>query len=972
MTLQRGTQLGPYEIVEHVGSGGMGEVYRARDTRLQRAVAIKVLRSDLAVGPEQRQRFEREARVVSSLNHPNICTLYDVGQSGQVDYLVMEYLEGQTLAQRLVAGRLDLTTALRYSLQIAGALAAAHSAGIVHRDIKPGNILLTSSDQVKVLDFGLAKLAVSDLADASPTVTAAFRTEQGAVLGTVAYMSPEQAEGKPVAARSDIFSFGAVLYEMLAGQSPFARDTQMSTLAAILRDEPAPVRSIRPHVPVELERVLRRCLEKKPENRYPSGAELQAELAAAERKLESRASGAQALLRRPWVAGLAALLLLAAVASAGWLWVRFSRESRLRNDLVELERLLEADRTVEAFQVARRIEGQAPGDPHLQRLRRDFMLGVSMGTDPPGADVQFKQYTAPEQAWVQVGKSPIKNQHIPFGYFRWKFSRDGYQSVELASHGLLPLAIRLDPEERIPPGMVRAPGGTSSLYGAPPLALQDFWIDRLEVTNRQFQDFVSQGGYQKRQYWKHPFVDRGQSLTWEGAMARFRDSTGRPGPAGWELGSYPEGRGDFPVAGVSWYEAAAYAEFVGKSLPTVYHWRHAAGLQAAGQDLFSDVLKVSNFDGQSPARGGDYQGLGRFGTYDMAGNVREWCSTAVQDRHYLLGGAWSDPSYRFTDTSGEFSFDRAETNGFRCVKYTTPLSAALAAPVRPTTRDYSQEKPVGDEIYRIYAGLYSYDRGPLEVKVEAVDDSAPYWRREKITFRAAYGNERVIAFLFLPRNARAPYQTVVHFPPGSARFLRSSDQQLTVRQLVFLIRSGRAVVFPIYKNTYERKENPEPTGAGAMRDRAIYWSKDLGRTIDYLETRPDIDKGKLAYYGVSLGAGWGPVMTAIEKRFKTSVLLAGGFWSGKFPPECDPINFAPRATAPVLMVNGRFDFDFGLETSQRPMFRLLGAPEKDKRHVLFESGHVPPRMQDVVREILDWYDKYLGPVPTTMTSEPRP
>ncbi|MGI8782567.1 MAG: bifunctional serine/threonine-protein kinase/formylglycine-generating enzyme family protein [Acidobacteriota bacterium] len=968
MTLQRGSQLGPYEIVEHIGSGGMGEVYRARDTRLQRPVAIKVLRSDVALDPEHRQRFEREARVVSSLNHPNICTLYDIGQSGQVGYLVMEYLEGQTLAQRLAGDRLDLTTVLRYSLQIAGALAAAHSAGIVHRDVKPGNIVLTSSDQVKVLDFGLAKLAVSEVAaDFAPTVTSAFRTKQGAVLGTVAYMSPEQAEGKPIDARSDIFSFGAVLYEMLTGKQPFARDSHLSTLAAILRDEPVPVRSIRSDLPVEIERVIRRCLEKKPDERYASAVELHADLAAILQKLETRPAGLQTLLRRPLAAGIAVLLLLAVAASVGWLWLRFSRESRIRKDLVELERLLEADQRVEAFQVARRIESQAPADPQLERMRQNFMFPMPIRTDPPGADIHFKPYTAPEQNWVYVGKSPFENLRIPLGYFRWKFTRDGYQTVEVAGGGIGMPSPKLDPSAQIPSGMVRVSGGTIGLSGLPAQPVPEFWMDRFEVTNRQFQEFVNQGGYQKPQYWRHPFVDKGQTLTWEQVMARFRDNTGRPGPAGWELGNYPEDRGDFPVGGVSWFEAAAYAEFAGKSLPTIYHWKHAVGLS----DLFSDILQVSNCESTGPARVGSYQGLGPYGTYDMAGNVREWCSTGTEGRHYLLGGAWSDPSYRFTDTEAEYPFERAETNGFRCVRYISPLSDALKAPVVRTVRDFSREKPVSDDVFRIYASLYSYDRSPLDAKTEAVDDSASYWRREKITFRAGYGNERVIAIVFLPRNARPPYQTVVHFPGAAARILRSSDEPLLMHFLVFLIRSGRAVVFPIYKGTYERKENPEPTGPRATRDRVIYWSKDLGRTLDYLETRSDIDKSKLGYYGLSMGAAWGPIMTAIDKRFKASVLLAGGFYNANFLPESDPLNFAPRATTPVLMVNGRHDFIFPLETSQLPMFRLLGAPEKDKRHVLYESGHVPPRMQDVIREILDWYDKYLGPV-STVTPEPRP
>jgi Tol biopolymer transport system component len=246
----------------------MGEVYRALDQRLNRAVALKVLHSPRALDSERRQRFEREARTVSALNHPHICTLYDISQHDGVDFLVMEFLEGQTLGARLQSGALPIDDALRYATQIAGALEKAHAAGIVHRDIKPANVMLVDRKSAKILDFGLAKLAeASSASDATLTETPTL-TGEGAIVGTVPYMSPEQAEGKPVDTRSDIFSFGSVLYEMFAGRRPFSGDTPAGTVSAILRDQPRPIAEIVTGVPRELERVITRCLRKDPDRRY--------------------------------------------------------------------------------------------------------------------------------------------------------------------------------------------------------------------------------------------------------------------------------------------------------------------------------------------------------------------------------------------------------------------------------------------------------------------------------------------------------------------------------------------------------------------------------------------------------------------------------------------------------------------------------------------------------------------------------
>src|SRR5271166_2330359 len=280
MALASGTKLGPYEILAPLGAGGMGEVYQARDSRLDRLVAIKILPAHLSDDPTRRQRFEREAKAISGLNHPNICTLHDVGRQDNVDFIVMEYLEGETLAFRLLYGPLPADQVILYGTQIASALDKAHRSGVTHRDLKPGNIMLTKSG-VKLLDFGLAKAGPPVSAGATLTnaaVQAHPVTLEGAVVGTVPYMSPEQVEGKEVDARSDIFSLGAVLYEMVTGGRAFQGQSDFSVASAILVKEPEPISSLQPLTPPALERTVRVCLAKDPDARWQSAADLCKEL----------------------------------------------------------------------------------------------------------------------------------------------------------------------------------------------------------------------------------------------------------------------------------------------------------------------------------------------------------------------------------------------------------------------------------------------------------------------------------------------------------------------------------------------------------------------------------------------------------------------------------------------------------------------------------------------------------------------
>jgi hypothetical protein len=329
MQLIAGSRLGPYDIVAPLGKGGMGEVYQARDPRLNRMIALKVLPPERMVQPERRQRFLQEAPLASNLQHPNIVTIYEIGSSDGVDYIAMELVRGRTLEALIPRKGLRLNEALRIAGQVAEALAAAHAAGIVHRDLKPGNIMVTDTGAVKVLDFGLAKLteAAATEFDETRTQMAAVRTDDGTILGSAAYMSPEQAEAKPVDARSDIFSFGAILYEMLSGQRAFPGDSKMSTLAAVITAEPKPLGI--EGLPREVERIVARCLRKDVAKRWQQISDVRLALEDLLEESESGslagpAQGAKTAGRRWWI-GAVALAAVAVVGGAVW-WTGSPRQ----------------------------------------------------------------------------------------------------------------------------------------------------------------------------------------------------------------------------------------------------------------------------------------------------------------------------------------------------------------------------------------------------------------------------------------------------------------------------------------------------------------------------------------------------------------------------------------------------------------------------------------------------------------------
>ena len=553
--------------------------------------------------------------------------------------------------------------------------------------------MVNEQGRVKVLDFGLAKLIEPVSGEGAATQTAAIQTREGTILGTVSYMAPEQAEGKPVDQRADIFSFGAVLYEMLSGVQPFRRDSVVGTLAAIVRDEPPALDAAR--IPPAVRQVVKRALEKNPEARYASGGELVSALAPVSRAVAPRGAPNMRWL----VAGAAAVRR---GCRPRWMEPLQTEPGRLGSSRGPAGNRAAAGGRQGTGGVRSCTGGRSahPGRPRISAGLGGSRPAPLVKTDPEGAEIYIRELGADEKPWRHVGTSPLKVP-LPRGYFLWKAVKPGFaETTGAAPTWWSVVSLRLAPEGEVPDGMVLVPGADSlggTIGIAPVEGPRDpYFIDRHEVTNRQFKQFVDQGGYQKREYWKTPFVKDGKPVSWEEAMAAFRDATGRPGPSTWEGGTYPTGKDDFPVTGVSWYEAAAYAAFTGKSLPTLSHWYLAADIR-----MTPLLIPASNFAGKGLASVGSYSSIGPFGTYDMAGNAQEWAwNEADSGFRFILGGAWSSPTYQFNQPDAKPPFDRGAANGFRCARYPTPPRESLLAPVRRTFRDYSLEKPVGDEAFR--------------------------------------------------------------------------------------------------------------------------------------------------------------------------------------------------------------------------------------------------------------------------------
>ncbi len=956
---QRLAALGEkYEVGDEVGHGGMATVYRARDLKHGRTVAIKVLRPELAqaLGGE---RFLREINIAAQLQSPHILPLLDSGEVDGLLYYVMPYIEGDSLRGVLVRhGALPPSEAMRLLREIVDGLAHAHRNGVVHRDIKPDNVMIAERHAL-VVDFGVAK-AMTD-AGAHHELTSV-----GMSLGTPAYMAPEQAAADPnIDHRADIYSIGVMAYEMLCGSPPFT-GTPQAVLAAQITATPEPIGTRQPNVPPAVAALVMRCLEKSPDARYQTADDLLQAiegLVTPSGEMTGVDNAPEVRRGRRTLIGVA----VAAVAVVAFFGYRSIQRDRWvhQTAIPEIRRMADAGEYDSAWYLAREVDELATGDSTLAALWDAFARPRSPATTLEGVTID-RASLADTSVWHRVGVTPIEEVMLPRQVGMYRFTKPDYRPVYIVSGGFT-YAIALESVTASDPEMMTIAGAEDygtflvGADGSPVLALRDWKIDRYETSNREYKAFVDAGGYRDSTWWDQPFVLEGRTLGRDEAMARFVDQSGRPGPATWVGGDYPTDQAEMPVGGVSWYEAMAYAKWKGKSLPSIYHWA-----QAAGVFYSQGVVPESNLEGTGPAPVGTPRGVSVTGVSDMAGNVREWIANdAGRGLRYILGGGWRDPTYAFVDAYAQPPMDRSVINGIRLAKYDSAdpnVALAMQPRVRKFT-DYTQVASVSDEVFRGFLPQFDYDPLPLEAHVELADSTSDEWNAEFVSFTAAYGGERMQAWVFTPKTGTPPYQTVVFFPGSGALNTRTSAERRDMTAS-FVVKSGRAFVLPIYLSTYERTDSLTSDLADESvfwRDHVVAWVKDYRRTLDYLTSRDDIDADKFAYFGYSWGGYMGGIIPAIEPRIKAAVLYVAGLTMERGRPEVEPINYLPHVTVPVVMLNGKYDFFFPTETAQRPFFERLGTPTADKKWVVYEGGHDVPRPR-LVAETFEWLDKYLGPV----------
>ena len=649
----------------------------------------------------------------------------------------------------------------------------------------------------------------------------------------------------------------------------------------------------------------------------------------------------------------------------------------LDNELIA-QRVLEVNRIKDdgdyprAFTLATELLAQLPDGALDDAFWEEISVAAEINTDPPGARVFRQTIDADPDDWEALGVTPLDEVRFSRSQgYRVRIELQGYRSVEVLHtifvgmevFDIPPLnPVILDSAESLPDGMVRIRGFTHDLVD-----YEDFFIDRFEVTNSEFQEFVVAGGYENPDYWQQALVEDGKEVPFLESMKAFVDRTGRPGPATWSGGVYPSGQGNHPVGGISWYEAAAYAEFVGKQLPTKVHYERVQEFFRENSWLVSPRSNLES-DGTWPV--GTNRAMTKKGVLDGVGNVREWIlNECGDDQRGTTGAAWTDSSFHGSWIIPKSPWDRDETNGTRLVRLfdaDEKVDRLRGRAEADSRRDFRSETPVPEAEYEIYKRMYAYDSLPLNAEV-VYEREHEFWTRQRVDFDLPYG-ERGGAFLYIPNNLRAGSSPVVLWSGSGYLSLQANDEEGWTSVYDFLIRSGRMVVLPVFKGSYDRDDadfsilhsDLLDNAAGTQyRDIQIKWIQDLSRTIDYLQTRDDIDASKVGFAGHSWGGQAAPIALALEDRIGAAVLHVGGLWEYfQFLPEADPINFVTRVRTPTLMLNGQYDIVFPYETGQLPMYEMLGTAPEHKKHVVTPGAHLVSR-DVLIRETLDWFDKYL-------------
>jgi len=464
------------------------------------------------------------------------------------------------------------------------------------------------------------------------------------------------------------------------------------------------------------------------------------------------------------------------------------------------------------------------------------------------------------------------------------------------------------------------------------------------------------GGYTNSSYWEFPFISGNDTIPFTDAIIKFIDETGWTGPATWELGEFPKGSGNLPVTGISWYEAAAYAKFVNKSLPTIFHWSYVSVADAA-----PITVKFSNFNKDGLVEKGTYNSMTRFGTYDLPGNVSEWIYNSIGNDRYVLGGNYKEPTYMFNMKLQISPWARNELIGFRCIKYIDDIiEQDLIQNFDLEKRDYTNLKPVPDDIFKVYKKLLEFERNELNPTIIS-ETKTEGWIEEIISVDVPYEDAPLKILILLPVNYRPPYQTIVFFPGLTSHHSKSMANMNVNSNLDFFLKSGRAIIWPVYYSSHGRGRI-SINNLNEWKETYKNIIADVRITIDYLQTRNDIDSERIAFYGLSWGGAVAPYILATEERIKLGILKLFGVSSGekyRFK-EFDQIDYVPHVHIPMLLLGGRYDPDFTM-VQQKAFYDFLGTPKSDVKWMVYETTHWIPR-KDLINESLIWLEKYFGPV----------
>jgi len=664
-------------------------------------------------------------------------------------------------------------------------------------------------------------------------------------------------------------------------------------------------------------------------------------------------------------------LVVAAGISLG---LRFHHKSRIEHALQvtlpaireDMQQVKEYDgvKNWEVFEKALELNKLLRDHPEFHQLWNDMVVKISMTTDPQETAIYARPYGGPDTAWLFLGNSPLEEVDLPRGLSQIKLEKPGFVTTCDLVYTSFNWPADFEPRhyllhrpDEVPEGMVFAPGFTgdwAKTGSLPQKSAGDFWVDRYEVSNLQYKSFVDAGGYEDPSFWIYPFVEEDDTLSWEAAMSRFRDQTGQPGPTGWIMGRYPRGQEQWPVTGISWFEAAACASYMDKDLPTVYHWSYLSELHAT-----PELVKHGNFETNILAPMGSYHNMTRFGTYDLPGNVSEWNFNARANYRAILGGNYREPSYFYNDIYFISPWTRSDRIGFRCIRYINDsLKNELIAVNPDPIRDFSDVKPVSDEVFEVFKNRYRYEKGGLNPEVRSRIDSTD-WILESVFVEVPYEDIPLQILIYRPTNCEPPYQSVIYWP-GDDPLYADALEDITMGGIFdFFMKSGRAFVWPVYYGTFGRKSFV-PHNQQTYMLRGTYQLIDFQIACDYLESREDVNMDKLAYFGLSWGGFVAPYVLAIEERVKAGIVVAFGVLSGAENPEYDQITYLQRVHIPMLMMNGKYDFDFTLET-QQAFYDFLGTPEEDKLWLLYDHVHGAP-IPDVINESLAFLDKYFGEV----------